>query len=243
LPERIRLELHDADGDAHLAPAVIDRVITALAGVRDGTLVTLEGGGDAFCEGLDLRAIVTNDVDVTRAPARFDALLRAIAAARAPVIALVRGPARGGGVGIAAAADLVLATPAAEFGLPETLFGFVPAIVFPVLARRVGVARARWLAMGGHTISAVEAYRLGLVDEVADDLEAALARQTRRFARLDPRAVAHVKAMSVRYEEDIAAYRDEAAAAFAALLASAETRERIGRYLAGGTPWPDGGAP
>jgi enoyl-CoA hydratase/carnithine racemase len=114
-------------------------------------------------------------------------------------------------------------------------------MVFPVIARRVGPARARWLALGAPTITAADAWRLGLVDEVVDDLEAALARHARRLGHLDPRAVAEVKAMSALYETDVGAYHARATTSFALLLASADTRDRIDRFLAGESPWTERG--
>ena len=236
---RLRLDLGTESGSGRLTVAHVERLLAALEG--DGGLVTLDGDVDAFCAGLDLDEIVRHDGDAVHGLERYGALLTAIGSTPRPVVALVDGPAIGGGVGIAAAADLVLATNEATFGLPETLFGLVPAVVFPVLARRVGPANARRLAMGAATISADEAWRLGLVDEIVADLDAAVARFAQRLQRLDQRAVAAVKSLSGLYESARGDYRVHASTAFAELVASAETRDRVRRFLAGETPWPDGG--
>lgn len=237
---RLRLTTRDELGHERLTASHVEHLLAALEGDSDATFVTLEGEGDAFCQGLDLSEVVRPGGDVRRSLERYAALLRAIATTPRPVLALVGGPAMGGGVGLAAAADLVLATPRATFALPEALFGLIPAMVFPVVARRVGPAPARRLAMGAVTISAEEAWRLGLVDEVVDDLESAVTRYARRLDRLDPRAVAEVKAMSVVYETAPSTYHAHAASAFADLLATGNTRDRIRRFLAGDTPWPEG---
>jgi len=237
----LRLAIQDERGQQRLSPALVERLIAELEADSDASAVVLEGGGDAFCEGLDLSALAERDIEATAALGRFADLLDAIERTPRPVVALVDGAAMGGGVGLAAAADLVLAGPRATFGLPEALFGLIPAMVFPVLARRIGHARSRWLALSARTLTAEEAWRIGLVDEVADDLEAALDRHARRLERLDPRAMAAIKRIAALHASTIAAYRESAAALFHELLERPEARERIARFLEGRTPWPDRG--
>jgi enoyl-CoA hydratase/carnithine racemase len=170
---------------------------------------------------------------------RFERLLRAIECASCPVIALVDGPAVGGGVALAAATDFVIATGQATFGLPETLLGVVPAVAFPVVARRVGAARARWMAISGATIDAAEAVRLGIADMVADEPETALARYLRRLSRLDPRSIAAVKRLTTLYHAEDETYKSAALQTFLQLLESAETQTRLRRFAMGLGPWPD----
>lgn len=233
---RLRLLLYDGEGGRPaLTPALVERLLRALEEARDAALVTIEGAPDAFCAGLDLSGEGASEAQV----ARFAALLQAIERAPCPVLALVDGPAQGGGVGIAAAADLVIASPRASFALPETLLGLIPAAVFPVVARRTGVPRARLLALGAPAISAAEALRVGLADEVALDPEAALARHAARFARMDRRAIAAVKALAAAHFAAPPGYGADAAARFRDLFASAPTRERLARFAAGDPPWAE----
>lgn len=213
--------------------ADIDRLIEALGSEPGARLVILEGQDGAFCEGGAL-----DDADEPR-PRRFAALLSALERDPRPVIALVDGAALGAGVGLAAAADVVLATPRASFGLPETLLGLIPAMVFPALARRVGVPRARRLAIGAEPLGAEEALTWGLVDELCDDLEATLPRHVRRLSRMDAHAVARMKALVADRFPTPAGYEEEAAAALLDLMAREETQGRIRRFVAGGTPWPE----
>lgn len=234
---RLRLVLRDEFGNGHLNTSLIERLLTDLSLETEAAIVTLEGTEEAFCEGLDL-GLLADGVDSVSALQRYADLLQAIETAPRPVIALVDGPACGGGVGVAAAADFVLASPKASFGLPEVLFGLIPAMVFPVLVRRVGQARARGLALSAATLTAQEAHRVGLVDELTDDLEGALARHTRHYERLDARAMAAVKAMAMAHRIGPADYQRHAADAFQHLAASLQTRERIDRFLNGQTPWP-----
>lgn len=240
MDKRFRLTIRDEDGGERLTPALVERLMVELERETDAVVLTLESEGPSFCEGMDLTRLATRHGDAAEAVGRFAALLRAIAAAPQPVIALVDGPAIGGGVGLAAASDLVIATSRATFGLPETLFGVVPAIILPVLARRVGLARARWLAMGAATLSAAEAQRIGLVDELTGDLEAALAPITRRFERLDREAVAAVKSLASMLSSQSAAHYDsQSVQRFLHHLKRPAATDRIDRFLAGETPWPE----
>jgi enoyl-CoA hydratase/carnithine racemase len=211
----------------------IDRLTESLRAAADAQLVVLEGASGVFCEGGSL-----HDTEKAR-PRAFAALLAALERDPRPVVALVDGPALGAGAGLAAAADVVLATPRAIFGLPETLLGLIPAMVFPYLARRIGVPRARRLALGAEPLTADEALRAGLVDEVGDDLEAILGRQARRLARMDPQAVGTFKTLVADHFSPPPAYEEEAADRLRELLSRPQTRGRIRRFLAGQTPWPD----
>ena len=218
-----------------LSWADIDRVAESLRAAEATRILVLEGADGTFCEGGAL-----DDTEEAR-PRRFAALLAALERDPRPVVALVDGPALGAGAGLAAAADVVIATPRATFGLPETLLGLIPAMVFPALARRIGIPRARRLALGAEPLSADEAFRVGLVDEVGTDLEAALARHARRLARMDPHAVATFKALLADHFPMPPAYEEQAAARLRELLARPETRARIQRFLSGQAPWPDEG--
>ena len=83
------------------------------------------------------------------------------------VIAVVEGAAMGGGVGLIAVADWVIAEKAAQIGTPEVTVGIVPAQITPFLVQRIGYGEAQRLATYGLRLSAEEAQRVGLVHEVA----------------------------------------------------------------------------
>jgi enoyl-CoA hydratase/carnithine racemase len=145
----------------------------------------------------------------------------------------------GGGVGLVAAADLVLASRRASFALPETLFGLIPGVIFPYVSERVGTGRARGMALGGNTLFAARAYEWGLVDELCDDLNSACDRLVRRLVRQDPQAQAALKDLVNRYFPQPAGYDSAAVQTFASLLASEGTRTRLSRFASGQTPWSD----
>jgi enoyl-CoA hydratase/carnithine racemase len=158
-------------------------------------VIVLEGRGDVFCRGMDFTATASESTD--DGVAAFARCIRAIRTAGKPVIAAVDGIALGGGVGIAAAADLLLATPRATFGLPEVLFGLVPGVVMPILLERLRPQQARLFALSARSRSAGEAERLGLVDAVVSDLAAAIRRSTRELSRARPAAVAALKRLTL----------------------------------------------
>ena len=215
--------------------------ITALREAVNGVgapVLTLEGRDGVFCEGGDAGPAAA----VAPRPQEFAALLRALETAPFAVVALVDGAALGAGLGLAAASDVVVATARARFGLPETFLGLLPAMVFPAVARRIGPGRARRLALGGPSLTAEEALAHGLVDEIADDIEAARERVCRRLERLSPPAVQALKRLVGAHFGTTAAYESDAAAELLERLASADARERLRRFADGGTPWPDDGA-
>lgn len=198
-------------------------------------VLVLEGVPGVFCEGGALDTATSAEAE----PLTFAALLRAIETSPRPVVALVDGSARGGGVGLAAAADVVLATTRSTFGLPETVLGLIPAMVFPVVARRVGLGRARRLALGLTSLSAVEAAAEGLVDEVVVDLDTALARLERRLDRLDLGAFGSMKSLIVTHFETPAGYDDAAAGALNDRLQDPHVAARIRRFVDGDAPWDE----
>ncbi|MEO6863939.1 MAG: enoyl-CoA hydratase/isomerase family protein [Gemmatimonadaceae bacterium] len=133
-------------------------------------VVLLVADGADFCAGADLTALAGMlDAKPEEHYADAEALGRVFIAMREmpkPVIAAVRGRALAGGAGLATAADIVLAHEASQFGYPEVLVGFVPAMVMTMLRRSVGEKRAYDLVATGRRISADEAHEIGLVSRV-----------------------------------------------------------------------------
>ena len=155
-----------------------------------------------FCRGMDLSFLVEHagedQSDTLLAHARCMEQLRA---SSKTVICVVDGEAVGGGVGLAAAADLVLASARASFALPECIFGLIPAIVLPILCERMPVQKVRALTISGRKLSAAGAHSLGLVDELVEDpdkLESTLRKVIKQLLRISPRAVAQLKRFSAQ---------------------------------------------
>jgi len=157
--------------------ALNDAVISGIKGsLRDAyrdervRVVVISGAGKDFCSGADLSALqkiadasVTENQDDARSLMELFLMLRGLAV---PVVAAVQGRALAGGCGLATACDLVLASSSARFGYPEVKIGFVPAMVMAILRRNVSEKNAFGLITRGEQISAAEAKRIGLVNEI-----------------------------------------------------------------------------
>ena len=155
----------------------------------------LEGEGTAFCRGMDLGSAFSGQGDIGAALRRFAGCLSRIRRSPRPTMAVVLGAALGGGVGLAAACDLVIASQDATFGLPEALFGLLPGAVMPVLLERMPPQKARLLALSGVTRRAEWAQAHGLVDEVVPsaDLPRGIERSARELGRVWPRSVSALR--------------------------------------------------
>lgn len=186
--------------------AVIDRDgVIVLAGLLDDAeastecrVIVLEGQEGSFCQGMDLSYLVAHpDEDVSHEARAYANCLDRLRRLRQVVISAVDGSANGGGVGLAAAADVVVATARSTFGLPEVVLGLVPAIVFPVLLERMTSQQARLLALSGG-VDATQAVGLGLVDYVVAEperLERKVRAVIKHALRCNPDSVAEVKAL------------------------------------------------
>jgi enoyl-CoA hydratase/carnithine racemase len=173
---------------------------------RNSAVVVLTGGERVFCKGLDWNASIAED-DPRASVKTFAHCLETVTGMRGiatgasakPVIAFVRGEVAGGGVGLVAACDGVLAAPDATFTLPELLFGLTPAVIFPYVAQRVPAQKLRWLALTAATLTAKDALKLGLVDEVCSRANAPglLRSWIRRLRRLRPELIAEWKEMTM----------------------------------------------
>ncbi|MEO7216750.1 MAG: enoyl-CoA hydratase/isomerase family protein, partial [Gemmatimonadaceae bacterium] len=123
-------------------------------------------------------------------------------------IAAVRGRALAGGAGLAMAADIVIAHEDAQFGYPEVLVGFVPAMVMTMLRRSVGEKRAYDLVASGRRVSAAEALSMGLVSRVLprDGFESEVDRIVREIA--DSSASAQALTKTLFYQLDGLDFKD-----------------------------------
>jgi methylglutaconyl-CoA hydratase len=134
--------------------------------------VVLAGEGQTFCAGADLdwmRAAMQLDVEGNEQDSMAMAeMFEAIDTCPVPVIARVQGAALGGGMGLCAVADLVIAESGARFGFTETRLGILPAVISPFVIAKIGESHARALFPGGRRFDAMRAQRIGLVHEVVE---------------------------------------------------------------------------
>ena len=156
------------------------------------------------------------------------------------IVALIDGEVKAGGVGIAAAADIVLASARSSFQLSEVFLGLLPANVLPFLIERVGANRAAYLTLSAHTLTAAEAQAYGLADEVI--AEDALEKETRAFIRnllrADPYALRRGKGFTQELREcgTRKEMTDRAAHTLLDLAGRADVRAAIGAFEEGGLP-------
>jgi len=154
-----------------LTPAALDELADAIEGA-DESVVYLTGGGSAFCAGADLDAVADLDDEARarRFTRRGQRVARTIETAESAVVAGIDGAARGGGVELALACDVRVATPAATFAEPGVTFGLFGAWGGTVrLPEVVGLGEAMDLTLSGRVIDAEDALRVGLVSRVVDD--------------------------------------------------------------------------
>ena len=180
--------------------ALIEELTAAFADGGDARAVVLSGDGPSFSAGADvewMRSSVDLSYDENVADAlRLRAMLDAIDSCPAPVIARVQGHALGGGCGLVACSDIVIAEPAAQFAFSEVKLGIVPAVISPFALAKIGAGAARRYFVTGERFSAETALRIGLVHEVADDLDTAVERVVGELLSAGPEAARAAKELA-----------------------------------------------
>lgn len=223
--------------DVHALAAQLDAAAQSPARV-----VMVVGGRRVFCRGLDLAGALAD----TSGPASIEAsavdfadVLARLRHLPRPTVAIVRGVALGGGLGLAAACDVVLAATDARFGLPEALVGLVPAMIEPMLRERVSPQRIRRLTLTGLSIDADDALAMGLIDATAPDdaLDGLGRRWVRLLGRAAPTAVARLKGARDATPRTLHGAARRGAEITASLLGDQGNRTLIAARLAGEAPW------
>ena len=158
--------------------------------------VVIRGAGNAFCAGGDLQEMKRlrklSPTEGYSWPEPIIAAHELMLRADKPVIAAVHGPALAGGMGLAGMCDVILATRAARFGMPEVKIGLFPMIIVAHLARSIPRKRLLEMMLTGEPIDAEEGFRVGFVNRVVEgpeELDAAVDEYARLFERVAPNAV------------------------------------------------------
>jgi len=164
--------------------------------------VVLAGEGPSFCAGADvtwMRAAMALDREANEQDAMALAeMYDTIDTCPVPVVARVQGAALGGGMGLCAVADVVIAESGAKFGFTETRLGILPAVISPFVVAKIGESAARALFPSGRRFDAVRAQRIGLVHEVVEGeaaLDAAVDVAVNDLLAAGPTAARAAKAM------------------------------------------------
>jgi methylglutaconyl-CoA hydratase len=211
--------------DAELIGALTE----AFGAVGDARVVVLAGEGQSFCAGADIEwqrsAIdLTFEANVEDAH-RLYKMCETIDRCPAPVVARVQGHALGGGSGLAACADIAIAAPDAVFGFSEVKLGIIPAVISPFVLPKIG-QHARRYFLTGERFDAQTALRIGLVHEIAEDLDDAVDRAVAELLSSGAKAVREAKQL-IRE----APTGEETAEIAARLRTSEEGQERLRAFF------------
>jgi enoyl-CoA hydratase/carnithine racemase len=207
--------------------AALEESVERLAAAADVAVIVIAGRGRAFCAGNDLTEMASLSPEAAEALARRQAaLMERFAELRQVTIAAVDGHALGGGLMLAVAQDLRIASDRSRFGLPEVTLGFNPAYGIARLLDVAGGGHARDLLLSGRTVHATEALRMGLVNRVvaAPTLAASAAAWAAEIARSPADALAATKQVVARLR---ASAPGGEPAAFAHALGLPAARERL----------------
>lgn len=237
----------DAPATRHaLTDAMVDALADACTLAQAAPAVralVIRGSGGHFCAGGDFggfqRAIASaaprdgGEDPIATMNRRFGALLEQWRALDVATVAVVEGAAMGGGCGLAACCDLVIAARSAVFATPEVTLGLPPAQIAPFIAERLGERAALRLLLTGRRLDAAQALGCGLVDELADDVEAGLAAVLAALQRAEPAALRATKAiLRQRRAAPLGETLDHASRAFAAALRSGTASEGLAAFAA-----------
>jgi polyketide biosynthesis enoyl-CoA hydratase PksH len=205
------------------------------------TVLVLSGSPEVFCLGADFKALALSSSGPNEHGNGLEHLYDVwLKLATGPYITIshVRGKANAGGVGFAAASDIVLADDTAQFSLSEMLFGLYPACVFPFLERRIGFQKAHYLTLMTHPISVTVACEWGLVDGFDAQSDDLVRRHLLRLRRLSKTTIRRYKTY---VNQTIRPLRDlRSLAVNASLEAFSDTKnlDAIIRYVERGVfPW------
>ncbi|MGH6918667.1 MAG: enoyl-CoA hydratase/isomerase family protein [Geminicoccaceae bacterium] len=232
-----RPAIHNAFDDRQIA------LLTAALGelAEDDTVraVVLTGAGSSFSAGADLnwmrRTTTYGEAENLRDANALAGLMKALYELPRPTVARVNGAALGGGTGLVACCDVVVASEDALFGTTEVRLGIIPAVIGPYVIAAIGARHARRLMLTGERITAYEAARIGLVHEVvpADQLDAAVETMVSHLLKGGPGALAAAKRLvhdlaDRPIDQDLI---DDTARRIAALRATPEAREGLSAFL------------
>ncbi len=175
---------------SHAVLAGMTAAIDAAQADRSLRAIVVTGAGSkAFCAGADLQSAQAFTTDYSEPYGHLAQLLRRARASTVPLVARVNGACMAGGMGLLSMCDLAVAASHAVFGLPEVKVGVFPAQVLSVLQHLVPRRRLAELCLTGEPLTAAEALACGLVNHVADDVDAKLDWLLQRLLDKSPAAI------------------------------------------------------
>ena len=236
------LQIHRPDAHNTINDVLLDDLSAALDECdAAASIVVLEGLPEVFCFGADLEDVrdarIAGDRPERSAEALYALWLRL---KRGPyvTVAHVRGKVNAGGVGFAAACDLVLCDAHATFSLSELLFGLVPACVLPFLIERIGSARAHAMTLMTRSVTAEQALAWGLADGCSENSDNLLRLHLLRLRMLPKAGVARYKRYAATLNDRLEAALPHAVACNGEAFTDAATVAAIDGYVrTGKLPW------
>ncbi len=243
----------DADGNATVVlnrpevhnafdPEMVDGLTATLRQLEsrpEVRAIVVTGAGRNFCAGADIEQMKRSatytreqNLELARATAL---MLQTLYKLEKPTIACVRGAVRGGGVGLISACDIALAGRAATFRLSEVKLGIIPAMISPYVIAAMGERMAHRYMLSGEEFDAAEAYRIGLVHDICEELEldALVGRMLAQLHSSGPRAVVAIKKLipeiaAAPIDDDAS---EKTAQCIAELRTTPEAQEGLGAFL------------
>lgn len=223
--------------NAELIAALRDTFL-ALSADENVRAVVLSGAGAVFCGGADIGwmrdSLELSAEENVRDAERMAEMFSLIDRCPKPVIGRVAGAALGGGAGLAAVCDVVVASSETIFGFTETKLGIIPAVISPFVLAKIGRSAARALFLSGERFDAGRALHIGLVHHVVapDELDARIEALEIEFATAGPAAIAAAKRLIADVSDaDPVQTRGLTARAIAARRTSAEGQEGLRAFL------------
>lgn len=248
----IELTLNKPEARNAMSLTMVSELQQALQGAEQSAgqadavrVVVLRGAGGHFCAGADLKDMaaarmramqgVDDGTDpIAEVNAQFGRMCAAFANSPLAIVAVLEGTVMGGGFGLACVADVAIASETANFRLPETSLGVVPAQIAPFLVERLGYSQAKRLAVTGGRLDAAAALAMGLVHQQVPtaQLQTALDGVLSDILACAPGALAATKALMAKARlQAPTSLVHEAAAIFARAAQGPEGMEGMGAFL------------
>jgi methylglutaconyl-CoA hydratase len=225
-----------------LSSTLIDELLSGLTAAEADPavrVIVLSHTGPVFCSGADLKETAAAVSGGGMPAGRMGDVLAAIWESAKPVVARVGGPARAGGLGLIAAADLAVCTSDATFAFTEVRIGVIPAVISATVLPRLSPRSAAELFLTGDTFDGVRAAEVGLVTAAvpAASLDDAVAARVRSLVRGAPAALAATKALLRRGAPSIREELAELSRQSVGFFTSAEGREGVSAFAEKRDPW------
>jgi methylglutaconyl-CoA hydratase len=201
-------------------------------------VAVIGGAGKVFCAGADVtwmsKALTYTEEENVRDATAMSRMFAALDALPMPVVGRIQGAALGGGAGLAAVCDVVVAAEGTVFGFTEVKLGILPAVISPFALAKIGRSAARELFLTGARFPAARAKEIGLVHAVvpATELDAAVDRYVQEFLTGGPEAIAAAKALIPEvWGKTVAEATPLTAAAIASRRVSPDGQEGLRAFL------------